>query len=690
MRTKLAGRLMLTALVIAAGTEDLHAADQSTEAQKGGNAVAESALIAQAGDVQVQICRWRYDKTAAINLRFDDSRVSHLKIAIPVLNEYDLVGTFLIICDGKNYLPYREQWEQAVIESGHELGNHTMHHRGVASDEEAEYEIGECSRYIWGLFPEKSKLLAFWSGGGTTWNIKKPWSYYYDKWHLIREPHHSSVGTDPEAVKIWNLEMFKAKVDQTIADGEWVSLYFHDIGPAEYIHIGEQPFRDMMRYVHRQRKQIWVGGIAQVYKYQAERDAARISAEAVEPHKLKIEVNCDTDPELYDEPLTVRIDLTPEWPLYDVQALDADENPIAIRRTSETWDRLLIDVPPVRGTYYVHVVDPREGQPEPALPDESERSVSDPATGLAATICKWFDGRRAALHIRFDDSRQSHILLAVPLLRQHGFKGTFFINPGNRNYNAQREKWEEVAREGDQEFANHTLHHHGAENDDEADYEIGEVSRYIWSLFPDNSKLLAFSKGGGSTWALTRPFRHYLDKYHLFRPPYNNISMADSYEERYGDMVEHFREGLSRAIEHGSWTGTSYHPITSTPEGLSTSEENFRAVLEITKQHQDDLWIAGITDIWKYQEERASAKLAIQSREPERVTLHLSCGMDPELYDYPLTIQLTLPAGWSPDTLKVSDADGDILATRTATEDGQLVVRFDVPPTDADYVIARQ
>jgi peptidoglycan/xylan/chitin deacetylase (PgdA/CDA1 family) len=638
---------------------------------------------AQVGDVTVQIARWFDDKAAAVSLRFDDSHRSHLDVAIPLLDRYGMVGTFLINPGRESYQQRRQEWETAVLEGGHELGNHTVHHRGAQSDEEADREIGACSRYIWDLFPGKSKLLAFRSGGGTTWKIEKPWSHYHEKWHLIQARKSASVGSVPEKVSLSDLDAFTRRLDQTIADADCMSFYFHGIGSEQGMGISERLFRDMMSALYRKRREVWFGGIAQIHKYEKERQAATVAAEMVGEQKLKLEVDCAIpDPELYDQPLTLKVELTRDWPGDDVQALDVDERPIPIRRTTEKWHRLLIPVPPVRGTYYVHVVDPTAGKPEPVLPAESERTARDAATGLTATICKWLDGRRAAHSIRFDDSHPTHILHVIPLLREYGYRGTFMINPGRPNYQNHKDAWEACARQGDQELANHTHHHSGCTDDDDADRELGDTARYIWSLFPNRSKLLILARGGATTWTTTTPFRYWLDKYHLVSLRRGSVSMADEY----GPRLPLFQRRLAEALENGSWFQTHYHAI---GEGhLSMTEENFAAVLEITKQHEDRLWISGMADIYKYRQERSAASLALTSAGPKRATLRVSCATDPELYDQRLTIQLSLPETWAAEAVTVTDGDAEAVATRTATVDGTMVLRFEAPPVEATYSIA--
>lgn len=419
------------------------------------------------------------------------------------------------------------------------------------------------------------------------------------------------------------LDAFKQKVDQTIAAPASVSFYFHAIGLEKGMGISQKPFEDMVRYLGAKAHggDAWVGGIPQVHKYQVERDAANVAAELVAPRKLKIVVDCATHPELYDQRLTVRVDLPPSWSADDCQALDAEMKPMPAKRRSgrSTWGQLMLAVPPVRGTCYVQVP---ESQPRANLPDESARSVSHAETGLAASICTWYDGKPAAVSFQFDDTREDHLTLVAPMMREYGLRATFMINPGNPRFGERKTEWAALAVEGYHELANHSFRHRGAKNDDEAEAEVGEASKAIWALQPGKSRLLAYCSAGG----------------------------------------------------------------------LNITEEHLRAVLQTTQERVNagELWTAGMAAICMYSAERESAGLEIHGGKPEAVALRLSCATNPELYDLPLTVQLTLPAGWPADKLRVRAANGHAIPTRNAAADGKALVRFDVQPISADYVVSRE
>ena len=418
---------------------------------------------------------------------------------------------------------------------------------------------------------------------------------------------------------------------------------------------------------------------------------ATLSVESTGEHELRINIH----PGAEQEALTLQVELPKSgpnaWPVIDVEALDSEGHAVPVRRGGIEWHELLIRVPPERGALVVHAVHavvPAGDRPK--FQSEKLRHATDAKTGLSAKISKWHDGRLAALSIRFDDSHPSHLSKAIPILNEYGFRGTFMVNPGGHPPNSRRRsafedhraEWEAVARRGDHEFANHTMNHRGAQDNESMEHEIGDAAKAIWKLFPKKSKLAALNLGGGTHWLTTRTLRYYLDKYHLFDASSNSTGMDDVY----GNRVSAFRRSLEAHIERGLWQKVHYHYI---GDGLSTSEANFRAAMDIAKEHQDKLWIAGMADIHKYATERRGARLEIENKTESRVILKLSCTTDLALYDQPLTIDVKLPKSWVTERVLVTNSNAQELNVRTVSASAGVVVRFDVGPTDAEYTIEK-
>lgn len=68
----------------------------------------------------------------------------------------------------------------------------------------------------------------------------------------------------------------------------------------------------------------------------------------------------------------------------------------------------------------------------------------------------FFEGRRLALSLTFDDARESQLDVAVPLLEAHGLRATFYVLPGWMR--RRSDDWRAVAERG-HEIGNHTSTH---------------------------------------------------------------------------------------------------------------------------------------------------------------------------------------------------------------------------------------
>lgn len=413
---------------------------------------------------------------------------------------------------------------------------------------------------------------------------------------------------------------------------------------------------------------------------------ASVVARRIAPFRFQLTFKPGDGP----QPRLIRVELPTSgpqvWPAADVEVRDAQGRAVLVRRSGIEWAKLLIPVPATAGDYFVQVVPPAGENPSP--PSEKERALVDAVTGLKIGVAKWHDGRKAALSLRFDDSHPTHLTTAIPLLREYGFRGTFMINPGRSepgsrrrsDFELHRAEWAAVARQGDHELANHSAHHRGARGDDDMDAEIGRAAEAIWQLTPGRSKLTALNLGGGTYWETTHTLRHYLDKFHQFDASQNSTGMDDAY----GNRVANFRRILEQHLLRGLWLRTHYHSI---GEGLASSAANLRAVLDIAREHEPDLWIAGLADIHKYQSERDASRLRVRTSAPGRLVFELDCRTDAALYNQPLTLELTPPPSWPAGRLKVMEAQGEIIPLHPAKSAGTAVLRFDVPPRTAAYAI---
>lgn len=413
---------------------------------------------------------------------------------------------------------------------------------------------------------------------------------------------------------------------------------------------------------------------------------ATVTARNLERFKVRVHVDRQSD----TQPIHVRIELPvtgrDAWPAADVEVRDESGAALLVQRSGIEWEKLLVPLPESVTTFVIQAVEPAYGWP--ITTGERDRIIQDVATGAEVRVANWPQGRTAALSIRFDDSHPTHLSKAIPILREYGFKGTFMVNPGpkepgsrqNYDFETQLAEWKAVMNQGDMELANHSAHHRGAKGDEEMEREIGGAAEDIWKLTPGKSKLMALNLGGGTRWDTTHTLRHYLDKYHQFDASSGSLGMDDSY----GGRVEAFRKALELHLERGLWCRVHYHYI---GDGLSSSEANFRVALDIAQKHQDKLWIAGMADIHKYQTERNSAKLTLVKSGASSLSFSVEAGTNSALYDQPLTLELKVPPAWSAGKITVQNEHGSLNQTIAVSDTQDRLLRFEVPPRKANYVI---
>lgn len=271
-------------------------------------ALPEAARIAhdQQSGITVSIARWQADKKAALSIRFDDSHPSHLSTVVPLLDEYGYKATFMINPGRDQYRHAREAWEALARGGKHELGNHTLHHRGATNEAEIELELGEVSAYLWELLPDKSRLLAFNRGGGTMWTTTKPFSQSMKKFSLFHVD--GSLGMDD--VYGSRADALRTHLRKHIDRGGWCRAHFHSVG--EGLATSESNFSEALEVVREFEDDIWITGLADAYKYQTARKFTKLALRRDSEKRLLLSCEVQTDPGLYDEPLTLRVEFQSE------------------------------------------------------------------------------------------------------------------------------------------------------------------------------------------------------------------------------------------------------------------------------------------------------------------------------------------------------------------------------------------
>lgn len=268
------------------------------------------------------IARWHGNKLAAVSLRFDDSLESHVKYVIPKLNENGMKATFMINPGKDRYKKYKSFWENQVPRMGHDLGNHTMHHKGARTLEEADSEIGEVARLIWRLYPDRSRLMVFASGGGGKkwggkyWGQADPeYMEFKKKYELIDLYDGKHPGQSADADH--DFPEIRTRTLGAIPEGKHLPIVFHGIGTPGLLDriktlfrgyelfFPRESFDSLVAFLKQEQERLWIAPLLDVLKYEAERDGATLRILSRDQSGIKLSLATATSPKLYDENLTM-------------------------------------------------------------------------------------------------------------------------------------------------------------------------------------------------------------------------------------------------------------------------------------------------------------------------------------------------------------------------------------------------
>jgi peptidoglycan/xylan/chitin deacetylase (PgdA/CDA1 family) len=241
---------------------------------------------------------------------------------------------------------------------------------------------------------------------------------------------------------------------------------------------------------------------------------------------------------------------------------------------------------------------------------------------LSRPLC-WPDDR-PGVSLKFDDGLDSHLEQAVPLLEEHGFRGTFYLCPaGSESEWLERSRpWQAVLARG-HEIGNHTLSHPIptvlSEDESASDcYERLTLERYRTDVLEAERRLdLAFGKGERTfcypcyqTWVgrgagrcsvvpfIAEHFQAAVAGGEISRP-YNPPASCDLHALMSvranglsaDDMVQHLRQ----AADAGRWIIYTFHDV---GEGrLATSRSAFVSLLAWLAARHNRLRVAPVLDV---------------------------------------------------------------------------------------------
>jgi len=232
----------------------------------------------------------------------------------------------------------------------------------------------------------------------------------------------------------------------------------------------------------------------------------------------------------------------------------------------------------------------------------------------------WPNGKACALSFTFDDARATQLTKAVPLLNEHGVKGTFYVYPNQMRQ--QLDAWKRVVADG-HEIGCHTISHpcsaaRGWYTDnvledyglDRMDGEIVRANAVIEVCLGVTPKTFAYPCGDAMI-GIDERRRSYVPLVeHYFiagRTLEEKVNVGnDKMSELAGvclDNWQNYEGWLQQAREQYGWLICVTHEIGDPKHPQTTSEEGLREVLRLAKEH---FWIAPVAEVAEWLQKQRS------------------------------------------------------------------------------------
>lgn len=260
-----------------------------------------------------------------------------------------------------------------------------------------------------------------------------------------------------------------------------------------------------------------------------------------------------------------------------------------------------------------------------------------------ARIARWPGNAAAALTYTFDDGLLEDYTVVFPALRERNLVGTFCVigsKVGRDQKGTPCCSWDQLKEmsESGMEIASHGYSHQNVEKLDSVGIEA-EVSmndsvieqhlghRPETYCFPGNRK--------------TELARRIIERNHVGCRLFQT-SLGSKRDSLW--MTNWLHEAMARGewivgMTHGIRIGYDHFP---TEEAVQAWYHHLDEVAALQRAGQ--LWVATLSDVLKYQQEREASTVTVTSL-GDSLSVHLACPLDSSVYSVPLTILITLPDG---------------------------------------------
>jgi peptidoglycan/xylan/chitin deacetylase (PgdA/CDA1 family) len=301
----------------------------------------------------------------------------------------------------------------------------------------------------------------------------------------------------------------------------------------------------------------------------------------------------------------------------------------------------------------------RKPIPEPGPPELT------PMQRLAIDLWPW--GAKAVVSLTIDDGLKAPFEKLVPEIEKRGWRSTLFICTEMATTAGSWDLIKAAYKKG-HEVTSHTHTHRNmaslteAELRKEFETAIAELQKRIdWKL-PLESFAYPYESANALAKKLVWDYHRYArgGDQGVDVPP-NPVPLNDARRPDFQFLqakaptrkytVTEWNRWVSEAVKQGKWFIEEYHGVDGKdwePRTMAEFQSHFDHIESFGKQ----IWVAPVSAVGHYIDERQTAKFVILKWNPQEIVLQLKDNFT-EKHNVPLSFTLLLPASWGWNKIKV-------------------------------------
>jgi peptidoglycan/xylan/chitin deacetylase (PgdA/CDA1 family) len=305
-------------------------------------------------------------------------------------------------------------------------------------------------------------------------------------------------------------------------------------------------------------------------------------------------------------------------------------------------------------------------------------------------VATWPGFTEAAVTYTFDDNCPNQYSVAIPMFNEFGFTATFFPVI---DWAPQWAKFQDAVDLG-HEIGSHTVSHPLLNELDLAaqEEELKNSKEVIESsISGQNGLTLAYPYCVPSDAALTRKYyiaaRHCQGQIAKSTPAnFYSISSIICGESGSIKTADNFKNNMEAAAKTSGWSVYLIHGIDGDGGYSSLVSSELRGSLEYLDENRDRFWVATFGKVVRYIRERNAISVTESENGSDTITLEMTDTLDNSVYDLPVTLRRTLPAGWGDATVT---QNGDSVEYRRVVIGSEFFIEFNAVPDTGPIMIIK-